>query len=102
MGFSFCLLASFAQLLIAFADGLRVALSVRIEELFPTFLPRRFEFRRCDVPVWPTFLENGTQILAEIFQSGSTEEPVAHVNLINDKTGLEHDDMRNHRIVHGV
>src|SRR6202042_3145019 len=39
------------------------------------------------------------QVLGEIFESGPTEKPVAIINLVNDKTGLEDDHVRDHRIV---
>jgi hypothetical protein len=51
--------------LILFAEGLGVCLAVRIEEFFAALLPRRFEFRRGDVPVRPAFPENGAKILSE-------------------------------------
>jgi hypothetical protein len=76
-------------LLIPFTESLDVRFAVRIEEFLAVLLPRRFEFGRCDVPVRPAFLANGTYVLAEIFQSGPAEEPVAVVDLIYDKTGLE-------------
>src|SRR4029077_14286094 len=72
-------------LLILFTDRLGVGFAVRIEEVLAALLPRRVEFGRCDVPVWPAFLGNSAQILAEFFQSGPAEEPVAVVDLINDK-----------------
>jgi hypothetical protein len=65
-------------------------------------LPCRFEFWLCDVPVRPAFFENRTQVLAEIFQSGPAEEPVAVVDLVNDKTGLEENCVGDHGIVDRV
>ena len=85
--------------LILFTESLDVRFAVRIEEFLAALLPRRFEFGRCDVPVRPAFLGNGTQVLAEIFQSGPAEEPVAVVDLINDKTGLEDNHVGDHGIV---
>src|SRR5881397_676048 len=76
--------------------------AVRIEELLAALLPRSFEFGRCDVPVRSTFLANGAQVLAEFFYGGASEEPVAVVDLVNDKAGLQHDHVRNHGIVEGV
>ncbi len=89
-------------LLILFTESLDVRLAVRIEKFLAALLPRRFEFGCRDVPVRPAFLGNGTQILAEIFHGGPAEEPVAVVDLINDKTGLEDNHMRNHGIVDRV
>ena len=92
-------LAKRITLLILFTESLGVRFAVRIEEFLAALLPRRFEFGRCDVPVRPAFLGNGTQVLAEIFQSGPAEEPVAVVDLINDKTGLEDNHVGDHGIV---
>ena len=47
-------------LLILFTDSLGVGFAVRIEEVLAALLPRRLEFGRCDIPVWPAFLGNGT------------------------------------------
>src|ERR1700733_15771183 len=81
------------SLLILFTKRLGVRLAVRIEQPLATLLPRRFEFGRCDVPVRPAFLADDTQVLTKIFQSGSTKKPIAVVDLVNHKTGLEHDHM---------
>src|SRR5215467_3889367 len=86
-------------LLVLFAKSLYVRFAVRIEEFLAALLPRRLEFGRCDVPVRPAFLGNGTQVLPEIFQRGPPEEPVAVVDLINDKTGLEDNRVGDHGIV---
>src|ERR1700676_3280950 len=86
-------------LLILFTETLNARFAVRIEEFLTALLPRRFEFGRCDVPVRPAFLGNGTQVLAEVFQSRPAEEPVAVVDLINDKTGLEDNHVGDHGIV---
>src|SRR6266550_9523946 len=89
-------------LLVLFTESLDVRLAVRIEEFLAALLPRRFEFGRCDVPVGPAFLDNGTQILAELFHRRPPEEPIAHVYLIDDKAGLEDDHVRYHWIVLGI
>ena len=86
-------------LLVLFTESLDVGFAVRIEEVLAALLPRRLEFGRCDVPVWPAFLGNGTKVLAEIFHSGPAEVPVAVVDLIDDETGLEDNHMGDHRIV---
>jgi hypothetical protein len=89
-------------LLILFTESLDVRFAVRIEEFLATLLPRRFELGRCDVPVRAAFLGNGTQVLAEIFHRRPPEEPIAHVDLIYDKAGLEDDHVRDHWIVLGI
>ena len=88
--------------LILFTESLGVSFAVRVEEFLAALLPRRFEFGRGDVPVRPALLGNGAQVLAEIFQSGPAEEPISVVDLINDKTGLEDNHVRNHGIVDRV
>ena len=85
--------------LVLFTECLEIRFAVRIEEFLGALLPRRSEFGQRDVPVWPTFLAYDTQVLAEIFQSGSTEEPIAVVHLINDKAGLKHNHEGDRRIV---
>src|SRR3954453_15075260 len=86
-------------LLILLADRLRVALPVREEELLPAFLPRGLQLGCADVPVGSAFLEDGTQILAQLFHRRAAEEPVAYVDLLNDQTRLEHERVRDHGIV---
>src|SRR6266404_6790546 len=83
-----------AQTLILFTERLRVRFAVRIEKFLAAFLPRRFEFGRCDVPVRPAFLGNRTQVLSQLFHSGPPKKPVAVVNLMNHKTRLEHNHVR--------
>src|SRR5215475_5066668 len=61
--------------------------TVRIEEFLATLLPRRLQFRRCDVPIRPAFLADGTEVLAEIFHCGPAKEPIAVVDLVNEQTG---------------
>src|SRR5437868_9889580 len=88
--------------LILFAESLNVGFAVRIEEFLSALLPSRFELGRCDIPVRPAFLDNGTQVLAEIFQSGPAEKPIAHVDLINHKTRFDDNRVGNHGIVERI
>ena len=75
---------------------------VGVKEILITLLPRCFQVRMCDIPIGPALSENCTQVLAKFFDCGSTKEPIAVVNLVNDKTGLKHDRVRNHRIMQRV
>ena len=77
------------HLLILLTYGLGIGLAVRVENVFPGVLPGVFEFGRGDVPVRPALSYNGTQVLTRIFNSRPAEKPVAIVDLIDDKTGLE-------------
>src|SRR3954454_6643506 len=86
-------------LLVLLADRVRVTLPVREEELLPAHLPRGLQLGCADVPVGSAFLEDGTQVLAEVVQCRAAEEPVAHVYFIDDQTRLEHERVRDHGIV---
>jgi hypothetical protein len=87
---------------ILFAESLNERFAVRIEQFLATLLPRRSEFRSRDVPVWPALLKNRAQVLAKILYRRSAEKPVAVIDLVNDKTGLKNNHMRDHRIVDWV
>jgi hypothetical protein len=86
-------------LLILFTESLDGGSAVGIEEFLAVSPPRCFKFGRCDIPVRPALPEDRTQVLAEIFQSGPAEQPVAIVDLINEKTGLEDYHVGDHGIV---
>jgi hypothetical protein len=86
-------------LLILFTESLDVGFAVGIEEFLAALLPRGFEFGGSDVPVRPAFLDDGAQVLAQIFKSGPAEEPVAIVDLIDDQTRLENNHVGDHGIV---
>src|SRR3984893_7734797 len=89
-------------LLILFTESLDVRFAVRIEQFLAALLPRRFEFGRCDVPVRPALSNYGAEVLPELLHSGPAEEPVAVVDLVDDKTGLEDNHVGDHGIVDGV
>jgi hypothetical protein len=88
-------------LLALFGQSLGIGLAVWIEQVLAALLPRGFKFGRGDVPVRSAFPADGTQVLAELFDRGSSEKPVAAVDLVNDKAGLQHDHVRDHGIVAG-
>jgi hypothetical protein len=90
---------SVLPLLILLSDRLGVRLSVRVEEFFPALLPCRLEFGRRDVPVRPAFLRHSTEVQAQFFHRGAAEEPVAVIDLIDDKNWFEDDRVGDHRIV---
>src|SRR3984893_6005983 len=81
------------------AKRLDVGFAVRIEQILAALLPRHFEFGRCDVPGRPALSDYGAEVLAELLQSGPAEEPVAVVDLVDDKTGLEDNHVGDHGIV---
>src|SRR5258708_18742974 len=88
--------------LILFADGLKIGFAVGVEKIFAALLPAGSEIGGGDVPVWAAFLGDGAEVLAEFFDGGTAEEPVAVVNLVNDETGLEDDHVGDHGIVERV
>jgi hypothetical protein len=88
--------------LILFTESFGVSFAVRIEEFLAALLPSCSEVGRCDVPIRPAFLGYGAEVLTELLQGRPTEKPVAIVDLINDKAGLEDNHMRDHRIVEGI
>jgi hypothetical protein len=90
------------SLLILFAERLDVGFAVGVEEVLLTSLPRGLELGSSDVPVGAAFFADGAEVLAKIFHGGPAEEPVAIVNLVNDKAGLEDNHMRDHGIVERI
>jgi hypothetical protein len=97
-----CASSAKTQRLVLFPDRLGVGFAVWVEEFLASFLPCCFQFRCGDVPVRSTFLKNGAQVLAQFFQSGTPEEPIAHVDFMNDQTRFEDDRVRDHGIVERV
>src|ERR1044072_1315316 len=75
----------YSEALIFFAYSLEICLAIGIEELLASLGPCGFELRLCDIPIRPAFHKNSTEILAKFVQSRPREEPVANVDLINDK-----------------
>jgi hypothetical protein len=88
--------------LVLFTEGLRVGLAVGIEAIFVALLPGCLELGSGDVPIGAAFFCDSAQILAEIFEGGTAEEPIAVVDFVDDETGFKNDDVGNHRIVDGI
>ena len=81
---------------------LPVGLPIGIKAIMFAPFPSGFQFGLSKIPVRPAFLQHSTQVLPKLFDGRSAKKPVAVVNLENDETGFEDDDMRDHRIVLGV
>jgi hypothetical protein len=81
---------------------LPVAFAVGIKAIMFTPFPSGFQLGPSDVPVRTAFPQYSTQVLPELFDRGSAEEPVAVVDLEYNEARFEDDDMRDHRIVLGV
>src|SRR5580765_4186083 len=88
--------------LLLFPKHLRVGLAVGIKAPAFAIFPSGFQFGRRDVPIRTAFPECDTQVLSKLFQRRPAKKPVAVVDLEHHETGLENDDMRNHRVVLGV
>src|SRR5712672_4771755 len=81
---------------------LRLRLSVRPEACLVALRPGRALLRAANVPIGTAALKNGTQVQAQLLHGGPAEEPVAVVDLVDAQAGLEHNRVRDHRIVLGV
>src|SRR5712664_2777961 len=86
-------------LLLLLGKDLGVALAVRIEARLVALLPGSLQLRLTGVPVGPAALQDGAQVVAQLFDGGPAEEPVAHVDLVDAQARLEHERVRDHRVV---
>jgi hypothetical protein len=89
-------------LLVLFVERLNIGLAVWIKDRLALLAPGRFQRWRGDVPVGAAFLADRPQILPKLFHCRTAEIPVAVIDLMDDKAGLQHEDVRNHRIVNGI
>ena len=67
-----------------------------------TPFPSGFQFGLSDVPVQTALPQHSTQVLPKLFDGRPAKKPVAVIDLENNETRLEDDDMQDHRIVLGV
>ena len=88
--------------LLLLTKQLTVGLAIGIKAITFTPFPSGFQFGPTDVPIRSTFLRHVTQVLPKLFDGRPTKKPVAIVDLENDETRFEDDDMWDHRIVLGV
>ena len=88
--------------LLLFCQRCGEGFTVRVEELLAALLPGGFHLGGGDVPVGTAFHEHCSEVLAEFFNGGATKEPVAVIDLVNDKSRFEDDDVRDHWIVDGI
>lgn len=91
-------LARRAQLILL-AKRLSIGFPVWIEKLFTALAPCGLHRRGGDVPIRPALLDDSPQVLSEVLHRRPTKEPVPVVDLVNDESWLENDDMGNHRVV---
>jgi Bacterial regulatory proteins, luxR family len=67
-----------------------------------TRIPCLAESRSTQIPVWADFTRHGAQIVPKIDDRWTPPEPVAVIDAVNHEARLEHERMRDHRIVLGV
>src|SRR4030095_5504740 len=85
--------------LIRFGEHLRLCFSVRIEIRLLILCPRGALLRAADVPVGAASLQHGAQVEAQFLHCRPAEEPVAVIDLVDAQARLEHQRVRDHRIV---
>ena len=67
-----------------------------------TRIPGLAETGFAQIPVWADFTGHGAQIVPKIDDRRTSPEPVAVVDAVNHEARLEHERVRDHRIVLGV
>jgi len=65
-------------------------------------VPGLAEPGRAQVPIWSDLTRCVPQVVPEVVQRRSPPVPVAVVQAVNDQAGLQHECVRNHRVVFGV
>src|SRR5207249_12117347 len=58
--------------------------------------------RLSEIPVRPDLLTDRPEVVPEVDNGGPAPEPIAVVDAVDDEPGLEHDRVRDHRVVLGV
>jgi len=67
-----------------------------------TRIPCLAESRSAQIPVWADFTRYGAQIVPKIDDRWTPPELVAVIDAVNHEARLDHERMRDHRIVLGV
>src|SRR3954466_11134204 len=67
-----------------------------------TCLPSRPELRRIQIPVRSDLAGHGAQVVPKIDDRGAAPKPIAVVDAVNYEARLEHERMRDHRIMLGI
>src|SRR4051812_31831614 len=65
-------------------------------------LPGLAQPRGAEVPVGANLTGDSPQVAPEVYDRGAPPEPVAVVDAVDDEPGLEHERVRDHRVVIGV
>src|SRR3954467_12583228 len=82
-----------------FGQYLSVRFSVRIEAGLVALRPGSSLLGATDVPIGTAALQHGAQVEAQLLRRRPAEEPVPLVDLVDSQPGLEHQGVRDHRIV---
>jgi hypothetical protein len=67
-----------------------------------TRIPRLAESRGSNSTVWANFPGHGAQVVPKIDDRWPIREPVPVVNAVDHEPRLEHERMRDHRVMFGV
>src|SRR5450631_2107254 len=67
-----------------------------------TRIPCLAKSRRTQIPIWTDFTRYGAQIAPKIDDRWTPPEPVAVIDAVDHESRLEHERMRDHRIVLGI
>src|SRR5215470_15036051 len=88
--------------LVLFGDDLGPGLPVGIKALLLPGRPGLAERGIGEIPVRPATLENGAEVAAQLLDGGPAEEPVPVVDAEDLEPRLEHQGVRDHRVVRRV
>src|SRR3954468_2654173 len=80
-------------------EDLRQRFSVWVECGLVALRPGRSLLGAADVPVGTAAPQHRAEVEAQLLHRRPTEEPVAVVNFVDAQAWLEHDGVRDHRIV---
>src|SRR6202521_5850105 len=65
-------------------------------------IPCLAESRSTQIPVWADFTRHSAQVVPEIDDRRTAPEPVAVIDAVNHEARLEHERMRDHKILLGI
>src|SRR6478672_1653456 len=65
-------------------------------------IPCLAKSRSAEVPVGTDFSGHGAQVVPKINDRRTSPKPVAVIDAVDHQAGLEHERMRDHRIIFGV
>src|SRR5690348_1213011 len=84
---------------VLFGEYLGLRFSVRIEVRLVSSGPGSALLRALDVPIGTATPKHCAQVESKLFHRGPAEEPISIVDLVNTQARLEHQGVRDHRIM---